>query len=301
MMEDKEFDNKTLPEILGTYRFNSKINNWFGTDSYAQILFKPKDENDLANFLKNFPDKEKINIIGAASNIIFKNKITDGVVVKLSANFAKITKKDNFINAGAASLCRNVAFFSKDNSLANLEFLSGIPGTVGGAIAMNAGCYGNEISDFLIEAEAVDVNGNFVKFNNKDFDFHYRGSDLIKQRSKELIFLSAKFNCKPTPQELIAKKIDDLVANREKSQPIRAKTGGSTFKNPPHCKAWELIDKAGFRGKEVSNVKVSDKHCNFLINSGNASGQDIINLIEEIQNEVLTKFDTVLEVEIKII
>lgn len=302
MIDQKKINDASdinLPNILGSYRFNSKINNWFDTESYAEVIFKPKNEEDLINFLKNISKEKRINIVGAASNIIFKDKITNGVIIKLSAEFAKIKHCNDIITAGAAAFCRNVAIYGKNNSLANLEFLSGIPGTIGGAIAMNAGCYGGEISDFLIEAKALDINGNLIILKNEDFGFFYRGSNLIK--NKELFFLSASFQCVKQDEKIIDQKINDLVNNREKTQPIRAKTGGSTFKNPQDCKAWELIDKAGYRGFELNNVKVSDKHCNFLINLGNASGDDIIKLIKIIQDDVKAKFDTVLETEIKII
>ena len=290
-----------LPEVKGSYRFNSQLRNWFNTDSYAEIIFRPQDIDDLQYFLKNFSKKEDIKIIGAASNIIFKNKVTKGVIIKLTAKFSLIKHKQNIIEIGTATLCKNAAQYSQNNSLTNLEFMTGIPGSIGGAIAMNAGCYGSEISDFLISATALDLNGNIINLTNNDFGFHYRGSHLIKKQGHNLIFTSAKFQCQPQSSQIIANKIAEFEKNRQESQPIRAKTGGSTFKNPKNHKAWELIDKSGCRGLKFNDAQISNKHCNFLINTNNASGKDLITLINQVQDKVKKQQNINLETEIKII
>ncbi len=318
-----------LPQVRGSYRFNTLIKNWFDVKTYAEIIFKPKDQEDLVYFLKNFSQKDLIKIIGATSNIIFQNEVTEGLIIKLSSGFSYINICDNelsqdllsksplsfvkkaaidhsqisILDIGAATLCKNVANFTQSNSLSNLEFLTGIPGSIGGAIAMNAGCYGGEISNFLLLATAIDLNGVIHQFSNQDFGFYYRGSRLCKERSGELIFISARFACHKKDSELVAQTINQFNQAREESQPIRAKTGGSTFKNPVNSskKAWQLIDQANCRGLKMNDAQISEKHCNFLVNQGHASGQDIVNLIEKVQQQVKNFTGEDLEMEIKII
>ena len=181
--------------------------------------------------------------------------------------------------------------------MGGLEFLSGIPGSIGGAIAMNAGCYGCDISQNLISATVIDYEGNFHELTNQDFGFVYRGNNL----SKKYIIIAGKFKINNSTTQEIAYKISELQKARENAQPIRAKTGGSTFKNPPNNKAWELIDAIGFRGKSIGDAQISQKHCNFLINNNNASAQDLVNLGEEARKKVFEEFKINLEWEIKIL
>ncbi len=292
-----------LPKVSGSYRYNSLIKNWFDTKTTAEVIFKPKDQDDIINFLKNFHKKDLIKIIGATSNIVFQNELVKGVIIKLPASFAGLEiVEDDILNVGGANLCKNVTNFLLENSLSNLEFLTGIPGSIGGAVAMNAGCYGSKIKDFLISATAIDLNGNLHQFSNQDFGFFYRGSNLVRERGQELIFISAKFKCAKNCQSEIAKKIAEFNQKREESQPIRAKTGGSTFKNPANSdkKAWQLIDEAGCRGLKVGDAQISTKHCNFLINTGNATGQDIVDLIKMVQDRVKLTSKIKLETELKI-
>ncbi len=290
-------DKSQLPEVKGEYRFDAKLNNWFDLRGRAEILFRPKDAEDLAFFLKNISPEFNVQIIGAGSNVIISDDGVKGIVIKLPASFSEINHNENTITLGSASLCLNVAQYCKNFGLGGLEFLSGIPGSIGGAIAMNAGCYGADIAQTLISATAIDYLGNFHEINNIDFDFFYRGNNL----SKKYIFISGKFKiAKSNPQE-VSDKISELQKNRENAQPIRAKTGGSTFKNPPNKKAWELIDAVGFRGKSIGDAQISQKHCNFLINNKNASSKELIALGEETRKAVLKAFNINLEWEIKIL
>jgi len=227
-----------------------------------------------------------------------------GVTIRLGGEFAQISHDENLIKVGAACLCGNVALYSKNAALANLEFLTGIPGSVGGAIAMNAGCYGSDVSQTLISATAVDFNGNLVELKNSDilsendFEFSYRKNKI----AKDFIFVEALFKGEKSDSELIAKKINEFNQKREATQPIRAKTGGSTFKNPldqTTKKSWELIDESGCRGLRNKDAQMSEKHCNFMINNGNASAQDLIDLGNEVKKIVKEKTNINLEWEIK--
>ncbi len=286
-----------LPKIQGVYRQNCKIKTWFDVGGNAEIVFKPANIDDLKFFLKNISKKIAINIIGAGSNVIISDDGVKGVVIKLDSSFAKINHQDNILNVGSAMLCGNVALYCKNNGLSNLEFLTGIPGSVGGALAMNAGCYGSDISQFLISAKAINYQGDILKIDNKDFGFFYRGNKI----AKNFIFLEASFSVEKSSSENVLQKIIQFQTQREITQPIRAKTGGSTFKNPLNLKAWELIDKSGCRGLTIGDAQVSTKHCNFLINKGNAKASDLISLGYEVQRKVkeICKID--LEWEIKII
>lgn len=290
-----------LPQVRGQYRQNSKLKTWFDVGGAAEIVFRPADLEDLSDFIKNCPKEIPIQIIGAGSNVIIDDAGVKGVVVKLGGEFAKISQKEDLVIAGAAALCVNVATSSKNFTLSELEFLSGIPGSVGGAIAMNAGCYGSDVSQTLLSATAIDRDGNIVQLNNSDFEFFYRGSKI----SKNYFFIEGVFQGKKSTSEAVGKKIDELSQQREKAQPIRAKTGGSTFKNPPinltDKKAWQLIDEAGFRGKIIGDAQISEKHCNFMINRGKASAQDLIDLAEGVKKAVKEKSGIDLELEIKII
>ncbi len=295
-----ELTNK-LPKIRGSYRFNANLSktNWFNVGGNAEILFKPKDIDDLVFFLKNKDSDLNITIIGVGSNVIIRESGIAGVVVKLGKEFAKIDHKNEILSVGAGVLCSNVALYSKINALSNLEFLTGIPGGVGGSVAMNAGCYNNEIADYLISAIAVDYAGNILELKNEDFKFSYRKNEL----AADFMILEAKFEVKNSEIAEVSAKIAEFNKKREESQPIRSKTGGSTFKNPKNTnkKAWQLIDESGCRGLSVNDAQMSEKHCNFMINNGKATAQDLINLGNLVIDKVREKTGIILEWEIKII
>lgn len=289
-----------LPKVKSSYRFNADLSktSWFNVGGPAQILFRPKNLEDLIFFLKNRPQELPITVLGACSNVIISDGGIDGVVIKLGGDFAKINHQDNLIEIGGGCLCINAALYSKINALSGLEFLSGVPGSIGGAIAMNAGCYNSDVSQVLISATAIDFDGQIHHFQNADFGFKYRGNSL----PKNLIFVEGIFKTKESTPEEVGKKIAEFNQKRESTQPIRSKTGGSTFKNPPgEKKAWQLIDEAGCRGLKVGDAQISEKHCNFMINNGSASAGDLIALGNLVIDRVKEKTGVVLEWEIKVI
>lgn len=288
-----------LPEIRGSYRENFKLANvtWFNVGGPADILFKPADLEDLIYFLKNKPSHIPYMILGVGSNLLVRDGGIRGVVIRLGKGFTDISHIDNELSVGAGALDINVSKYCAENSLEGLEFLSGIPGVIGSALAMNAGAYGKEISDCLIKAEALDQNGNLICLNNKECKFKYRGNEL----DSSLIFTKAYFKVKPGNQTDIQNRIQQIQIQREESQPIRSKTSGSSFKNPTGGKAWELIDQAGCRGLKNGDAMVSDKHCNFLINTGCATAKEIEDLGETVRKKVFEKSGIMLEWEIKII
>ena len=286
-----------LPKIRGTYRKNAKLKSWFDVGGCAEIMFRPADLDDLQFFLKNCPKEIPVQILGAGSNVLISDEGVKGVVIKLPGEFAKISNNGDVVKTGAAALCGNVALSCKNYALTGLEFLSGIPGSIGGAIAMNAGCYESDISQNLISVAALDLQGNLHKLSNSDFGFFYRGSKI----AKDFIFIEALFSAKKSTYEEVEKKISKLNKQRELAQPIRSKTGGSTFKNPEGKKAWQLIDEAGFRGKTVGDAQISEKHCNFIINRGAAKARDLIDLGNEAKKSVKEKSGVDLEWEIKIL
>lgn len=290
-------NKEQLPITKGSYKFNSNIINWFDLKGKAEVIFRPHDIKDLQFFLQNIDKNINVQTIGAGSNVIIADEGVKGVLVKLSANFANIEHNNEHIKIQAATRCQSVAQYCINNGLGGLEFLSGIPGSIGGAIAMNAGCYGSDIASTLISAEALDYQGNFHEIKNQDFNFYYRGNKI----SKDYIFIAGTFKFYRCKNDEIANKVTELQNQRSAAQPIHAKTSGSTFKNPPNIKAWELIDKAGFRGKSIGDAKFSEKHCNFLINTGNASAKDILELGNQAKKTILEKYNIELEWEIKLI
>lgn len=288
---------KILPKVRGVYRENVELKSWFDVGGKAEILFRPADIADLQDFLKNCPKEIPVNILGAASNVIIRDEGVKGVVIRLGGEFAKVSHEGELIKAGAATLCGNVALYSKNAALSDLEFLSGIPGAIGGAIAMNGGCYGSDISQILVSATALDFEGNLFEIKNFDFGFFYRGNKI----TKKFIFVEALLKGVKSTVENVAAKISEFGEQREKAQPIRAKTGGSTFKNPEIKKAWQLIDEAGCRGMVEGGAKISEKHCNFMINEGNASAKNLIDLGNKVKKLVKEKSGIDLEWEIKIL
>ena len=269
--------------------------NWFRVGGKAKYLFKPGNAEDLSAFLKLLPPEIPVTILGVGSNIIIRDGGIDGVVVKLGRGFVGIEAKDNIVTAGAGALDIHVAAVARDNNIAGLEFFCGIPGTVGGAVAMNGGAYGSDTSQVLVEAEIVERSGTIRTLSNRELEFSYRHSNL----PKGAIVTRAVFKGRAGDKAGIQKRMDEISASREATQPIRLRTGGSTFKNPEGHKAWELIERAGCRGLVIGSAQVSEKHCNFLINTGNATAKDLEELGEEVIRRVREKCGITLEWEIK--
>ena len=289
----------SLPEIKGSYRENSDLSktNWFGVGGLAEILFRPHDLDDLIHFLKHKPRNINVTIIGVGSNLIIRDNGIKGVVIRLGRGFVENSVNGDILTVGAGALSYNVSMFALSHSLKNLEFLSGIPGTIGGNVAMNAGAYGNDIANIFIEAEAVDLDGNLYYLSNKDMGFVYRGNNV----PSEFIFTKVKLKGEYGDAAFIRAKIDEIRIKREETQPIRSRTSGSTFANPTSYKAWELIDKAGCRGLKVGGAIISEKHCNFMINENNATAKDLETLGEIVKQKVKETSNIELEWEIKII
>jgi UDP-N-acetylmuramate dehydrogenase len=237
----------------------------------------------------------RVQVIGVGSNLLVRDGGIPCAVVRLPASFGKIEVSGARVRAGGAALDATVAKLAAEAGIAGMEFLRGVPGTIGGALKMNAGCYGREIADIFVEATALDGAGNTVTLAKTDMDFTYRHTTA----PDDLIFIDAVFEGVQDAPDAIKARMEELVASREASQPIRAKTGGSTFKNPPGQKAWQLIDKAGCRGLRRGMAQVSEKHCNFLINTGEAAAADIEELGEEVRRRVWENEGVALEWEIK--
>lgn len=269
--------------------------NWFRVGGRAEWLFKPDSAQDLANFLSLLPPDVPVTVLGVGSNIIVRDDGIDGVVIKLGRGFVDARTQGTNLSVGAAVLSLNAAYFAADNGIAGLEFLSGIPGTIGGVVRMNGGAYGSDAASVLVGAEVVDRNGAFRRLSNKDLGFTYRESKL----PPDSIVTAAVFQGKPGNKKDIEMRMQKITEERESTQPIRSRTGGSTFKNPDGHKAWELIDKAGCRGLTIGGAQVSEKHCNFLINTGSATAADLENLGEEVRKRVREKTGIELEWEIK--
>ena len=290
--------SSSLPEVRGEYRFNTPLAKatWFGVGGPADIIFRPADIDDLAHFLKNKPKDLEVLVLGVCSNVILRDGGFRGCIIRLGRSFVDIRCESENIIAGAGALDANVARFSAENSISGLEFLVGVPGTIGGALAMNAGAYGTEIKDILVSAKAIDEKGNLIELKNSDFGFTYRKNSL----PSSLIFVEATFKGAKGNKEESLLKMKNISDAREATQPVRTKTGGSTFKNPAgDKKAWQLIDEAGFRGYKKGGAMVSDKHCNFLINTGDAKASDIEELGDEVKAKVKQLTGIELEWEIK--
>jgi UDP-N-acetylmuramate dehydrogenase len=286
-----------LPPVRGSYTSDAPLKDlvWFRTGGPAKILFRPADADDLAAFLAAKPADMRVSVIGVGSNLLIRDGGIPGVVVRLPGAMGKTSVDGMRVTAGAAALDANVAKLAADAGIAGLEFLRGIPGTVGGALRMNAGCYGREIKDIFVEATAIDAKGDIVRLAAADMGFAYRKAQV----PDDLIFVSAVFEGAADDPAMVRARMDKLVADREASQPVKTRTGGSTFKNPPGHKAWQLIDEAGCRGLMRGQAQVSPMHCNFLINTGEASAADIEALGEEVRARVLAKSGVALEWEIK--
>lgn len=267
---------------------------WLRAGGPAEVLFRPADVEDLAGFMAGLPSDVPVTVLGVSSNILVRDGGVKGVVIRLLRGFTDISVEGHEVVAGAGALDLNVALTARDHALAGLEFLSGIPGTIGGALRMNAGAYEGDLAQVLVSAEAVDRAGKVHSVPAASLGYRYRHSDA----PADWIFTSARLRATPGDQLAIARRIAEIDTARTDSQP-RSRTGGSTFVNPPGQRAWELIDQAGCRGLRIGEAQVSDKHCNFLINLGEATATDIEALGEEVRRRVLEKTGVQLEWEIR--
>ena len=286
-----------LPPVRGTYAENAPLKDlvWFRAGGNAEVLFRPADADDLATFLAARNLDTRVSVIGVGSNLLVRDGGIPGVVIRLPGAFGKIAIEGNRIRAGAAALDAAVARAAADAGIGGLEFLRGVPGTIGGALRMNAGCYGREIKDIFVEATAITGKGEKITLKAADMGFVYRKSAV----PDDYIFVEAVFEGEAGDPVQVKARMDALVEQRENTQPVKSKTGGSTFKNPPGHKAWELIDQSGCRGLMRGAAQVSEKHCNFLINTGDATAADIEGLGEDVRARVKAKFGVELEWEIK--
>ena len=287
-----------LPPVRGTITRDAPLKDlvWFRAGGPAEILFRPADADDLAAFIAAKPEDLRVSVVGVGSNLLVRDGGIPGAVVRLSSAFGKVETGGTRVRAGAAALDGAVARAAADAGIAGLEFLRGVPGTIGGALKMNAGCYGREVRDIFVEATAIDEKGNKIRLSSADMDFEYRKA---KGARDGLIFIEAVFEGTRDDPAAIKARMETLSANREASQPIKSKTGGSTFKNPPGHKAWQLIDQARCRGLMIGAAQVSEKHTNFLINTGDATAADLEALGEDVRKRVLEKSGISLEWEIK--
>jgi UDP-N-acetylmuramate dehydrogenase len=286
-----------LPAVRGEYRENMSLARytWFRVGGPVEIMYLPADPADLKEFLQNLPANIPVTVIGVASNLLIRDGGIPGVVVRLRHGFTDIKLTADGIQAGAGALDINIARFARDNARAGLEFLSGVPGTLGGAVRMNAGAYKREISDVLNRAHILTRDGQEQSLDSAAMGFEYRKSTL----PEDCIVVSAELQAPAGDPEEIADRMAAIGAARAESQPIRDRTGGSTFKNPPGYKAWQLIEQAGCRGLVRGRARVSDMHCNFLINEGDATAQDLESLGEEVRRRVLDESGITLEWEIR--
>ena len=296
-----------LKELLGEFdndvRFEHdlKKKNWFNIGGKTKAFYKANNLKDLVKFLKKVDNNEKIFILGAGSNTLITDSLFDGIVIKLSKNFNNISLLgEDVVIAGSAVLDKSLSDFAIENNLSGFEFLSCIPGTVGGGIKMNAGCFDKEFKDILLSIQAIDKSGNVLTIPSKDVKFEYRKNDL----NDDIIFLSASFKGVKSNSSKIKEETDKLKKKKDNTQPTKIKTSGSTFKNPisqTNKKVWELIKECVPLDKTFGDACISDKHCNFFVNKGNATFNDMNNLIKFVSKRVLEKTGISLEKEIKIL
>ena len=292
-----------LDEFGDNVRFEHdlKKKNWFNIGGKSKVFYKANNLKELVNFLKKLNNEEKIFILGAGSNTLISDNLFDGVVIKLSKNFNNISLLgEDIIIAGSAVLDKALSDFATNNNLSGFEFLSGIPGTIGGGIKMNAGCFGKEFKDILLSIQAIDKLGNVITIPCKDIKFEYRKNNL----PNDLIFLSASFKGVKGLLKDIKNETNRIKTEKEKNQPTKIKTSGSTFKNPisqTNKKVWELIKESVPLDKSFGDACISEKHCNFFINKGNATFEDMSKLIDFVSKNVLEKTGISLEKEIKIL
>ena len=295
----KELSSEFNENLILNYNLKNK--NWFNIGGKAKIYYKADNLKELIKFLKKIENKEKIFILGGGSNTLISDGIYNGVVIKLTKNFNNISKlSEDVIVAGTAVSDKALSEFAMENNIGGFEFLSCIPGTVGGGIKMNAGCFGKEFKDILISIQAIKKSGQILTIPARDIDFKYRDSGL----SEDLIFLSASFRGFKKDKNKINNEIKLLKEKKEMTQPTRVKTSGSTFKNPINQsdkKVWQLIKESVPLEKSFGEASISQKHCNFFVNNGNAKFEDMKKLIEFVSESVLRKTGVKLEKEIKIL
>lgn len=291
-----------LPAVRGAYVVAADLSKmiWFRTGGPAEVLFKPADLADLQHFLKHTPNDIPVMMLGVGSNLLIRDGGVRGVVVKLGKPFAQLSVTGNEITVGAGAMDVTVAHKAAEVGLAGLEFMRGVPGTVGGALRMNAGAYGREVADALVSAKILDRDGTLHVLTVDDFGYRYRHSSLPEDK----IIIEATFKGTPADPAMVKARMDAVSEAREESQPLRTKTGGSTFKNPPvnddhQMSAWQLVDAAGCRGMARGDAQVSEKHCNFLINHGAASADDLEQLGEDVRQRVKEKTGIDLQWEIR--
>ena len=294
-----KFSNEVSSKIY--FDYDLKKSNWFNIGGKTKIYFKPDNLSDLILFLKRFGDKEKIHILGAGSNTLMSDKTFDGVVIKLGKNFSNISiLPNNIIVAGSACLDKKLSDFALKNELGDFEFLACIPGTVGGGLKMNAGCFNKEFKDILVSIQAIDKEGKVLTIPANKVIFKYRENDL----QDDLIFLSASFKGKKKNKDKIQREVFELKNRKNSTQPTKIKTSGSTFKNPINQsdkKVWQLIKESVPLDISFGDAHISDKHCNFFVNKNNASFDDMNKLIKFVQEAVQKKTGIILEKEIKIL
>ena len=287
-------------KVSGKIYFNESLSkhSWFNLGGPAKVIFRPKNLNELSLFLKNIKNINKIKVLGAGSNTLIRDGGFDGIIIKLGKTFSHLSllNQDTLI-AGASALDKKVSDFAFENSLTGFEFLSCIPGTIGGGIRMNSGCYGEDISKILVSVQLMDLDGKIRIVNSSDIRFFYRGCNL----EDNLIFVSATFRGKKEDKLKIKRKINDLVKKKNEDQPQKIKTCGSTFKNPENNKAWKLIKDSGCAGMSIGDAQISEKHCNFFVNKGKAKAEDLEKLIYKVKDKVLNSTGIKLELELQII
>jgi UDP-N-acetylmuramate dehydrogenase len=286
-----------LPVVRGSYTENVALHRitWFRVGGPAEVLYRPADGADLTTFLANKPADVPVTVIGVGSNLLVRDGGVDGVVIRLGRAFAKVNVDGTRVEAGAMALDYTVARTAGKAGVAGLEFLSGVPGTIGGNLRMNAGAFGSDMAAVVTSARAFDPAGVEHELSLDDLGFSYRHSVV----SEDWIFSGATLQGVAGDKDLIAGRMAEIAAEREASQPLRVRTGGSTFRNPPGDSAWELIDKAGCRGLKQGGAMVSEKHCNFLINTGMATSADLEALGEEVRRRVAETTGVTLEWEIR--
>ncbi|WP_341913150.1 UDP-N-acetylmuramate dehydrogenase [Ferrovibrio terrae] len=286
-----------LPAVRGRLSAQAALAEitWFRVGGAADVMFRPADRDDLIAFLKAKPADVPVTVLGVGSNTLVRDGGVAGVVIRLGRGFVEIEADGDEITAGAGALDVNVAQTAQMHGIAGLEFLRGIPGTVGGGLRMNAGAYGTEFKDVLLWAEAVDMQGNLHRLTPAQMKFSYRHTDV----PEDWIFLGCRLKGRAGDKAAIQQRMDEIQAAREASQPIRTRTGGSTFANPEGHKAWQLIDAAGCRGLVVGDAQVSEQHCNFLINRGKATAADLETLGETVRQKVKAQSGIELRWEIK--
>ena len=297
--ELKNFSKDIKGKII--FDYDLKKTNWFNIGGIAKAYFKPESLDELISFLKRFGHKEKIFLLGAGSNVLIKDELFEGVIIKLGKNFSNISLlSETTLVAGSATIDKKLSEFACENNISGFEFLSCIPGTIGGGLKMNSGCFEREFKDILLSVQAVDKSGKILTIPSSRIRFIYRGNDL----NQDLIFLSASFKGKFEDKQIVQNNINSLRSKKDQSQPTKIKTGGSTFKNPINQtkeKVWELIRKSVALDTKFGDAEISQKHCNFFVNRNNATFKDMENLIAFVKQSVKSKTGIDIETEIEIV